>query len=347
MQLIRFVNRYDLHAAFAQEIHKRQVFFPELIILSCSTCVNIARHIFRLSFGCFQPAAHHRTEVAVDDIEIGVEMHLHLPELMVPHDHHGVMSESIGVHQLTDAFYIRTHTTPDKGKGSCGEIVSPFQSAVTMYAEDRTQTEMTVTDLDDIRFRSTLSGIHITYDMASRRGYTLVAGEIEVHQRVLYILRLITGVIVRFGELDGWLEKNTTNQVRSTHFRQHLLPVRFRSGSILIGNRTDIIYQHFVRECTQGIHANRLKDIRHGMHTNAVFLQHTDIATVLRSCQIHIKIIFKESGRRVNNAVKQLLSGRMHQYIPGFAPFRPRVIHAALRIRHLLRHHIRSHPKSC
>ena len=37
-------------------------------------------------------ASDHRAAVSVDDVEVGVEVHLHLPELMVAHDDDGVMA---------------------------------------------------------------------------------------------------------------------------------------------------------------------------------------------------------------------------------------------------------------
>ena len=61
---------------------------------------------------------------------------------------------------------------------------------------------MVVTYFDDICLYGALRGVHAANDMSARRSDALVAREIEVHHRVVDILRFHTGVIARLVQLN-------------------------------------------------------------------------------------------------------------------------------------------------
>ena len=128
---------------------------------------------------------------------MGVEVHLHLPELVVSDNDDGVVAKGIGFHHLANALVVGAHTTANERFGARGDIVATFKSSVTFYLEDRLQTEMLIAQADDSCLRSTLAGVHSANNVATRSGDALVAGEVEVHQRVLYIPCLIACVVVR------------------------------------------------------------------------------------------------------------------------------------------------------
>lgn len=79
--------------------------------------------VLRIAGLGLQSAADHRAEVTVDDVEMGVEVHLHLPELMVADHDNGVVPESVGFQHLADALVVSTHAAANQGDIACWDVL--------------------------------------------------------------------------------------------------------------------------------------------------------------------------------------------------------------------------------
>ncbi len=117
----------------------------------------------------------------------------------------GVVAEGVGLQHLADALVVGTRAAVDQGDVACGNVVAAFHSPFAINVEDGFQAKVIVTEFDDTGLRLALRGIHVADDVTARRGDALVAGEIEVHQRVQDVRCLVAGVVVGSPELHHGL----------------------------------------------------------------------------------------------------------------------------------------------
>ena len=186
MHLIGKVDGNNLKATVFDIIDEWQILFPQRISLGAWLAhPEVAGVVLWCTGLGFQSAAQHRTEIAVDDVEVGIEVHLHLPQLVVAHYYDGVVAEGVGLQHLFDALIVGTHAAADERDVACRNIVATLQSAVTFDTEDGFHAEVVVAEFNDVGFRGALTAVHVADDMSSWRGDALVAGEVEVHQRCL------------------------------------------------------------------------------------------------------------------------------------------------------------------
>ena len=249
---------------------------------------------------------------------------------MVSHHHHGVMSEGVSLQQLPDALVVGSHAAADERDGACRNIVASLQSPFTTDAQYGVQSQMLVAHLDDVGLRCALAAVHVADDMPSWSRDALVARKVEVHQRVLNVLRLKPRIIVGLDQFYRRLQQQTAYQVGPAHLLQHLLSVRLRLYWVLVRHAADVIFKHLFGCFPQFVDIHLVENAEHGVHLYAVSLQHLDIVLMLSGSLVHVKIVLKQSCRWVNHAVKQFLSRCMHQYVASLAPF-------CLWINHLLR----------
>ena len=80
VHLVIMVDGDDLEASPFDILDKRLILFPEGIFLGARlACPDVAGVVLRRAGQSLVAASDHCAEVAVDDIEVGVEVHLHLP----------------------------------------------------------------------------------------------------------------------------------------------------------------------------------------------------------------------------------------------------------------------------
>ena len=206
VHLVIMIDRDDFEAPSFDILNEGLVLFPEGIFLRARlTGPDVAGVVLRVAWQGLVAASDHRTEILVDDVEVGVEMHLHLPELMVAHDDNRVVTEGVGLHQLADALVVGAHAAAYERDVAGGDIVATLESAVAIDAEDGLQSEVLIAEFNDIGLRGALAAVHLADNVALRGGDALVAGEVEVHQRVLDIYCLVASIAVGFRELHRGL----------------------------------------------------------------------------------------------------------------------------------------------
>ncbi len=134
------INRNDFKPSSAHVLNKRQVFLLQAVRLRAGfACIDVAGVKFRLSGFGIQTTADHGTQIAVDDVKMRIEVHLHLPAFMVMYHHDRVMSESVRFHDLTDSLFVGTHTAADKRYRSCRNIIASFKPSVSFDSQHRRQ----------------------------------------------------------------------------------------------------------------------------------------------------------------------------------------------------------------
>ena len=218
MHLVIIIDGDNLETTRLDILHKGLVFLQQRISQRTRlTGPDVACIVLWCARLRIQSAAHHRTEVFVDDVKVGIQVHLHLPPLMVAHHDYRIMPEGISLHHLLDSLIVGAHTAADERDSACRDIVATLQSSVTADAQDGLQSQMLVAYLDDVRLGCALAAVHIAYYMPTRRGDALVASEIQVHQRILDILRLIARIVVRPRQLHRRLKYDAAVQVLTTH----------------------------------------------------------------------------------------------------------------------------------
>ena len=257
-------------------------------------------------------------------------MHLHLPELVVADHHHGVVAESVRLHQLTDALVVRAHTASDERQGSGGQIVSPFQASLILDAQNRLQTKVRVTQTDDIGLGFSLGRVHVANHMASRSGDALVAGKVEIHQRIMHILGLKSRIKTRLVEHHRGLQQDAAYQVGTAHLGNHLFLVTGGLSRCVIIQRGDIVLEQLTRQDAQAVNARLFQNLPHCIDLDAVLLKHFDVVPMFCCRLIYIEIVLEKPRRRMNHPVKQLLTRSVHQNDRCLRPLGLRVIHLVL-----------------
>ena len=199
VHLVVIVDGDDVEAPALDILHKGLILLPQGVCLGAwLACPDVAGVELRVARLCVQAAAHHRTEFLVYDVEMCVQVHLHLPELMVTDHHNCIMTESICFQHLSNTLIVSPHATANKRYVASRNVVAALQSSLACDAHDGFQSEVLIAEIDDFRLRRPLFAVHVTDDMSTGGRDTLIACEIKVHQRVLYILRLVARVVVRF-----------------------------------------------------------------------------------------------------------------------------------------------------
>ena len=131
VHLVNIVDGDDFKASTADILHERQVLFPQLIFLCAwfarPDITSVELRVARLGI---QPTAHHRTEIPVDDVEVSIKMHLHLPQLMVTHHNNGVMPKGISLHQLAYALVVSAHAAANERYVASRDVVATLQAAL-------------------------------------------------------------------------------------------------------------------------------------------------------------------------------------------------------------------------
>ena len=83
MQFVFLTYWDNLEAASLDIFHKRLVALHQFVFLGAwLASVYVAGHVLRGGRSGIKTAFHHGAQVGVDDVEVGVEVHLHLPELL-------------------------------------------------------------------------------------------------------------------------------------------------------------------------------------------------------------------------------------------------------------------------
>ena len=179
VHLIGLIDGDYLETSAADVLNEGLILLPQRVLLGAGLASpDVARAVFRIAGIGLQTAANHRTQVAIDDVEVGVEVHLHLPELMVANHNYGVVAEGIGLKHLSDTLVVGTHTAADERHVACRQIVSALKSAVALDAEDGLESEVVVAKFDDVSLGCALRGVHAADDVTAGRGDALVAREI-------------------------------------------------------------------------------------------------------------------------------------------------------------------------
>ena len=104
---------------------------------------------------------------------MGIKVHLHLPQLMITDYDNGIMTKGIGFHQLTNPLIVGSHTTSDERLGTRGDVVATLESSITLYSQNRFQSEVLIAQVNNIGLWGSLTGVHTTNDMTSRCGNAL------------------------------------------------------------------------------------------------------------------------------------------------------------------------------
>ncbi len=177
-----------------------------------------------------------------------VQVHLHLPALMVMHHYDCIMPERVCLHNLTDALFVGAHAAADKGDCTGRDIIAAFQTSVSVNTQNGSHTQMTVTQFDDIRLRSALRRVHAADDMPARSSDTLVTREVEVHQRIMDILRHYAGVVIGGKQPHHRPEQDAAYQIRTAHLPKHLLLIGFVPLYVGIRHRIQIVGQTLVSQ---------------------------------------------------------------------------------------------------
>ena len=63
------------------------------------------------------------------------------------------------------------------------------------------------------------------------------------------------------------------------------------------------------------------------MNAYAVLLEHLDVANVFVGSLVDVEVVFKQSCRWMDNAIEQLLTRGVHQYVARLAPLGLRIYH--------------------
>ena len=231
VQLIFELYGYNLKSLALQELHKRYIPLCESVLLLAALArIEVNGNPLRFTLLSIITTLDQGAEITIYDIEIGIEVHLHLPPLMVVHNGYGIVPKGVGVHNLSDSLDVGTHAASDKRDIVATQIVATLQSTITRNCEYRPHTQLLVAQGYNLGLEGSLRGVHLADNVPARSGYALVAREVEVHEWLMRIHRLNTRIIICVIECYRRTQQNTTNKVGARHLAYHISTILLRLG---------------------------------------------------------------------------------------------------------------------
>ena len=331
VHFVGVVDGNDFEAARGEVVHEREVLLKEpVVFFALGSCPYVAAYVFGFAGLGLQAAADHGAQVAVDDVEVGVEVHLHLPEFVVAHDDDGVVAEGVGLHDLGYAFVVGAHAASDEGHGAGGNVVASLEPSLAFDAQYGTGADDFVAEVDDACLGLALRGVHAAYDVASRGGDALVAREVEVHEWLLNVFGLKSGVVVGVGEPHGGAQHDAAHEVLSCHLREYHLAVGLGRVDFALLEVARVVGEEFAGQGSQAVDGGAGEQAFHGDDGDAPSAQHVDVSAVFGCGGVGAEVVFEQGGAGVHNSVEELHAGGVHQDGAGLVPFGLRKVHGGL-----------------
>ena len=122
----------------------------------------------------------HCHEIAVDYVEIGVEVHLQSVEEVVLHHNHRVVAESVGLKQFVDSLLIGAEAETDERNGAERQVVAPLENGVAAgYSVCHVAVHRRIAEFYEFGLEPAVREFHLSDDVSARSGYALVASVVE------------------------------------------------------------------------------------------------------------------------------------------------------------------------